>query len=93
MSTLESTTELNSPSAGPYRKPRADVYTFMLIVSLLAVIAGCLCLYFEMQRFEFKFKDSDVPKPPSISGSPLDSGAGLACLMPVAAGDRAPAAL
>jgi hypothetical protein len=81
----------NSPSAGPYRKPRADVYTFMLIVSLLAVIVGCLCLYFEMKRFDFKFKSTDVPKPPPVSAAPLESGAGLACLMPVAAcdGDRA----
>ena len=67
MSPLASTTE---KSGGPYRKPQADVYTFMLIVALLAVILGIVCLYFEMERFDFEFKEA--PKvPPAVVAAAL----------------------
>jgi hypothetical protein len=80
MSPLASTTSSNI-TGGPYRKPRADVYTFLLVVSLLAIILGCVCLYFEMQRFEFKFKEQDVPRPP-VAAAPAAPGAMFACLPP-----------
>lgn len=35
-------------------KPPANIYTAMLIVSLVAVIVGCVCLYLEMNAYEFK---------------------------------------
>ena len=35
-------------------KPPANIYTAMLIVSLVAVIIGCVCLYAEMNAYEFK---------------------------------------
>ena len=67
MSPLASTTE---KSSGSYRKPRADVYTFMLIVALLAIILGMVCLYFEMKRFGFVFKEA--PKvPPAVVAAAL----------------------
>jgi hypothetical protein len=78
MSPLASTTSSNT-TGGLYRKPRADVYTFLLVVSLLAIILGCICLYFEMQRFEFKFKEQDVPRPP-VAAAPAAPATALACV-------------
>jgi hypothetical protein len=42
-----------------YRKPRADLYTLMLIIALVAVLVGILFLVFENQTdYEWKMKDS-----------------------------------
>ena len=46
-------------SPGPYRKPRADVYTVLLALALLAVILGCVFMYLETQ---------DYPSPPYEGG-------------------------
>lgn len=59
MSSLASTTK----PGGPYRKPRADVYTVLLVLAMIALVLGILCLYFEMQRFQFDFQ-KEVPAPP-----------------------------
>jgi len=67
VSTLASTTENRR---GPYRKPQADVYTFMLIVSLLALILGILCLYFEMKRFDFEIKEAPKVPPAVVAVAP-----------------------
>jgi len=32
-------------------KPRANVYTVMLLASFFAIVLGCLCLYGEMQQY------------------------------------------
>lgn len=45
----------NQPG-GPYRKPRADLYTVLLILSLIAILMGILCLYGEMSLYDFKFR-------------------------------------
>jgi hypothetical protein len=45
----------NNTPGGPYRKPRANLYTVLLVIALLAILAACLCLYLEMQLYEFKF--------------------------------------
>lgn len=37
--------------SGPFRKPRADVYTVMLVIALLAIVGGIVCLYLEMQEY------------------------------------------
>jgi len=37
-----------------YRKPRPNVYTVMLLVSLLAILFGTLLLYLHMQRYDFR---------------------------------------
>lgn len=44
-----------------YRKPGADVYTALLALAVLALVLGMVCLYFEMQRFEF-----DLNPPPMV---------------------------
>jgi hypothetical protein len=42
-------------SAGPVvRKPRSNVYTVMLVLSLLAILVGCLFLYLEIQYYDGK---------------------------------------
>ena len=41
---------------GPYRKPRADVYTVLLILALIALLLGIVCLYAEMEMYEWKLK-------------------------------------
>lgn len=53
----------SSPAAAPaasrgvvVEKPKADIYTVMLIVSLVAIVIGCLCLYLEMRAYDFNFK-------------------------------------
>jgi hypothetical protein len=44
-------TDSGKPS-GPFRKPRADLYTMMLLVALLALVIGTVFLYLEVQRLE-----------------------------------------
>jgi len=38
-----------SVPAGP--KPRSDAYTGMLVISLLAMIAGCVLLYLDWDQY------------------------------------------
>ena len=40
----------NTPG-GPYRKPRADIYTMLLLFTLIAIIVGCLVLWFEVADY------------------------------------------
>jgi len=37
-----------------YRKPRADLYTVLLIVALLALVIGTIFLYLETAQYEGK---------------------------------------
>ncbi|GEM_PF-3060064 len=46
---------------GPFRKPKPDVYTVMLAVSLVAIIIACVLLYLET---------ADYPESPPWSGGP-----------------------
>jgi hypothetical protein len=50
-STLESPTPV---AARPSRKPQADIYTFFLVLALLAVLLGILYLYLFMKSYDFK---------------------------------------
>ena len=43
-----------SKSDGPYRRPRVDVYTVLLIIALIALLLGIICLYGEMSVYEFE---------------------------------------
>jgi hypothetical protein len=44
-----------------YRKPRADLYTLMLAIALVAVLIGIIFLVFENQLdYEWKMKESIV---------------------------------
>lgn len=62
MSSLKSSDE--SSAAPQYRKPRADVYTVLLVLALLALIVGILCLWGENAEYEWKYKGG-----PTVSAS------------------------
>jgi hypothetical protein len=36
---------------GPYRKPRADIYTVLLALALVAIIIGCVVLFQEVADY------------------------------------------
>ena len=39
-------------------KPKANIYTVLLILAFVAIVIGCLCLYGELSVYEFKTKAS-----------------------------------
>jgi hypothetical protein len=43
-------------AAGPYRKPRADVYTVLLVIALVALLLAIYALFLEMDDFHFAIK-------------------------------------
>jgi hypothetical protein len=53
-----------APSAGaksPTRgvvveKPKANIYTVLLALSFVAIVVGCICLYAEMNAYDFNVK-------------------------------------
>ncbi len=45
----------NTPG-GTFRKPRADLYTILLVIALLAILVGILFLYLTMQSYNFETK-------------------------------------
>ncbi len=49
------------PQQPRYRKPRADIYTLLLLLALLALLLGILCLYFEMDLYNFEYEGGPVP--------------------------------
>lgn len=57
---------VNSPVGGPYRKPRADLYTMLLLISLAALVAGIVCLFMDVK---------DYPSKPPYTGAPTVSRA------------------
>ena len=44
------------PPAGTFRKPRADFYTILLVIALLAILVAILFLYLHMQAYNFETK-------------------------------------
>jgi hypothetical protein len=45
----------NNPG-GTFRKPRADLYTVLLVIALLAILVAILFLYLHMQSYNFDIK-------------------------------------
>jgi hypothetical protein len=45
----------NNPG-GTFRKPRADLYTILLVIALLAILTAILFLYLHMQNYNFELK-------------------------------------
>jgi hypothetical protein len=61
------------PGGGPYGKPRADVYTALLAVALIAILAGILVLYFENEMYEWDHKGAptvSVDQPSALALAP-----------------------
>ena len=45
-----------------FEKPRAGVYTMLLIVSFFSLLTGTWCLHKEMQAYDFDFKASKAKR-------------------------------
>ena len=72
MSQLSSSTSPTpSKPGGPFRKPRADVFTVLLLISLVALILGIICLYFEMEAYQWEFKGGPII---TSMAAPAESG-------------------
>jgi len=71
-------------------KPRNDVYTILLSISLLAMLVGCLLLYWDYNTYKDK-KPPGVPKPPAFSAAPAapaTTAPAAPAATPPAAGDQ-----
>lgn len=42
------------------QKPKSDVYTTMLFLSLIAIIIACLCLWLEMRAYNMDIKATEA---------------------------------
>lgn len=42
----------SSSRQGPVRKPKADIFTVLLALALVALIAACAFLYIDIARYE-----------------------------------------
>ncbi|MGD9634876.1 MAG: hypothetical protein AB7G28_19880 [Pirellulales bacterium] len=43
--------DFSMPVAGASRKPKTSIYTLLLIISLVALLTGCIFLWLEIKRF------------------------------------------
>ena len=59
---------------GPYRKPRADVYTVLLLVALIAMIVSCVVLYVEV----LDYGENPLGAAPASTRTPQSPATGLA---------------
>ena len=41
------------------QKPKSDVYTTMLFLSLIAIVIACLCLWLEMRSYNMDIKAAE----------------------------------
>ena len=49
--------DLTSPTGGiVVQKPKADVYTWLLLVALIAIIIACTFLGMELKRYDWDIK-------------------------------------
>jgi len=61
--------ELKPEGRGVFvQKQRANVYTVLLVVALMEILVGCLCLYLQMNVYQFKVK---VPQSAQMSSVPM----------------------
>jgi hypothetical protein len=59
-----------SPAASQeYRKPRADVYTVLLVVALLIILLGTAALWMTMKEYNYDIKGGP-PNPVSYLRAP-----------------------
>lgn len=43
--------DFSMPVAGVPRKPKTSIYTILLVISLIALLTGCIFLFLEIKRF------------------------------------------
>ena len=53
-------------SKGYVQKPKSNVYTMLLILSFFSICAACVCLYVEMDEYDYdlKAKEATLSLPP-----------------------------
>jgi hypothetical protein len=59
VSPQKSTNTLEAPvrtPAGPHRKPRADLYTVLLVIALIAILVAITFLWLELSYYGYKTK-------------------------------------
>ncbi len=56
---MSSTGSTEKPAV--FRKPAPDVYTVLLVISLLAIIVSCVFLYLYMADYQFKANKAAQP--------------------------------
>jgi hypothetical protein len=61
VSTPTSPKSSDEPVQQFYRKPRADVFTVLLVIALLAIILATTVLWLVMQDYQYKLKDGPRP--------------------------------
>jgi hypothetical protein len=65
----------NQPG-GSYRKPKADVYTVLLVITLIALLIAILVLYFEMDMYEWKLEGGPTVSANSSTTLAMNEGSG-----------------
>jgi hypothetical protein len=55
--------------SGPHRKPKADLYTVLLAIALLAVLVAILFFWLEMRSYEYKSKGAPSVVMATVQGS------------------------
>ena len=70
--------ELKPEGRGVFvQKQRANVYTMLLVIALLEIVVGCLCLYLQMNTYQFKVKVAPgALLPPPSAAAPAVPGPG-----------------
>lgn len=48
--------KLSDTTTPLYRRPRADVYTALLLIAFIGLVLGIVALYLEMADYKFEFR-------------------------------------
>ncbi len=60
------------PNAPIEQKPRANIYTMMLVISLFAIIVACIVLWMELKQYgDFPWWDTKGVGPAATSLAPM----------------------
>jgi hypothetical protein len=46
----------DSPRGVYVQKPKADIYTVMLAIALVAILVACVCLFLEMRAYNYDIR-------------------------------------
>jgi hypothetical protein len=72
VSPQKSTNTLEAPAraaAGPHRKPRADLYTILLVIALLAILVAIAFLWLELSAYKYESKGGPTAPMVRVEGS------------------------
>lgn len=54
------------------QKPRSDVYTMLLFLSLVAMLVAIVCLYLEGDKYQWDIRAVDAPAVQPVSSLSID---------------------